>query len=130
VAAAVAIYTNAEGHRLPPPIRHPERAQDFQELWKIVGETEGPILSDNLSVLVVNRKPVLVEPFGMLLLAQKGMFVPSRLVHDCETGRFPLIVNEHRLERIPGLETCLEAHYEAWKDVATYRLFRPRPRIQ
>ena len=126
VAAAVAIYTNAEGHRLPPPIRHPERAQDFQELWKIVAETEGPILSDNLSVLVVNRKPVLVEPFGMLLLAQKGMWAPDRLVRDCDAGRFPLIVNEHRLERIPGFDRCLQARYEPFADLATYRLFRPQ----
>jgi hypothetical protein len=124
--AAVALYTNAEGHRLPPPIRHPERARDFQDLWRIVGTTPGPILSENLSVLAVNGRPVLLEPFGMLLLSQKGLFAPDRLVADCLARRFPLIVSEHRLERIPGLGRCLETRYEPWQDLATYRLFRPR----
>jgi hypothetical protein len=124
--AAVALYTNAEGHRLPPSIRHPERARDFQDLWTIVRTTPGPILSENLSVLAVNGRPVLVEPFGMLLLAQKGIFSTDRLVDDCMAGRFTLIVGEHRLERIPGLAACLEKRYAPWQDLATYRLFRPR----
>ena len=64
--------------------------------------------------------------FGMLLLAHRGMFDARRLVHDCEHGRFPLIVNEHRLERIPGFGQCLETYYEPAGDLATYRLFRPR----
>ena len=125
-AAGVALYSSPQGHRLPPSIRYPERAHDFQDLWETVRATSGPILSENLSVLVVNRKPVLVEPFGMLLLAQKGLFDPGRLVRDCEAGVFPLIVAEHRLEKIPGFGECLETRYEAWKDLSTYRLFRPK----
>jgi hypothetical protein len=126
LGVAVALYTNADGFRLPAPIRHPERAADYDELWSLVKNTRGPILSENLAVLVVNRKAVLVEPFGMLLLAQKGLFDPTRLVRDCEAGRFPLIVAEHRLERIPGFGACLESRYEPFRDLATYRLFRPR----
>jgi len=125
-AVAVAHYTGADGHRLPPPIRHPERAADFRELWDTVRDTNGPILSENLALLVVNRKPVLVEPFGMLLLNQRGLFDPARIVRDCEAGAFKLIVSEHRLERLPGFEACLAARYEAFRDVSTYRLFRPR----
>jgi hypothetical protein len=124
-AAAVALYTDGTAHRPPPSIRHPERARDFRDLWTTVRATEGPILSENLAVLVVHRKPVLVEPFGMLLLAQTGLFRPDRIVRDCEAARFALIVSEHRLERLPGFEACLQTRYEAWKDLATYRLYRP-----
>jgi hypothetical protein len=126
LAASFAHYTSPEGRRVPAHIRHPEQAADFQQLWAVVARTPGPVLSENLAVLVLNGKPVLVEPFGMLLLAQKGLFDPTRLVHDCETGKFPLIVAEHRLERIPGFGACLETRYEPFQDLSTYRLFRPR----
>jgi len=126
VAAAIGHYSGGAAlRRLPPPIRHPERAQDFRDLWDAVRATDGPILSENLTVLVVNRKRVLAEPFGMLLLSRAGLFRPDRIVRDCEAGRFSLIVSEHRLELLPGFEGCLETRYEAWKDLATYRLFRP-----
>ena len=37
------------------------------------------MLSENLSVLVVNRRPVLLEPFGTLLLIRHGMLRADRL---------------------------------------------------
>ena len=126
VAAAAAHYTNLDGHRPPGLIRHPERARDFEELWTILKTTRGPVLSENLAALVVNGQPVLVEPFGMLLLSQKGLFDPARLVRDCEAGKFALIVAEHRFERFPGLAACLETRYQPTQDLSTYRLFRPR----
>jgi hypothetical protein len=125
-ASGVAVYAYPEGHKLPVPIRHPENARDFRELWETVRASPGPVLSENLVVLVANDKPVLLEPFGMLLLAQKGLVDLTPLLRDCEAGRFPLIVAEHRLEEIEGLGGCLAARYEPWKDLATYRLFRPK----
>ena len=89
--------------------------------------TSGPILSENLSVLVRQGKPVLVEPFGMLLLSRKGLWRPDRLVADCEAGRFDLIVYENRLRDIPGMDACLDRRYEPTATLGPYDLFRPRP---
>jgi len=126
VAAAVALVTGHEAARLPRPIRNPREASEYQALDRAVEAASGPILSENLSVLVRKGKPVLVEPFGMLLLSRKGLWRPDRLAADCEAGRFDLIVYEDRLRDIPGLDACLDARYEKVSTLGPYDLFRPR----
>ncbi len=120
-----ASYTRWEANRLPQAIRSPERALDFVALTQAVRETEGPILSENLSVLVVNGKRVLVEPFGLLQLTRKGYLSPDRVVRDCERGFFALVITEHRLREVPGLAECLDRRYYAWKDLGPYQALRP-----
>ena len=125
LAAAVGHYTSNRAHRIPSAIRHPERARDLARLWDVVREARGPVLSENLSVLVLNRKQVLLEPFGVLLLTRTGHIEPARLVRDCEARRFELVVVEHRLEEIPGLGECLARRYVPTEDLGAYRLLRP-----
>jgi hypothetical protein len=122
----VASLVRAEARRLPQAIRSPERARDFIALTKAIRETDGPILSENLSILVVNRKPVLVEPFGLLQLSRRGYLRPDRVVHDCERGVFSLVVVEHRLREVAGLAECLEGRYDPWQDLGPYQALRPR----
>ena len=125
--AAVARFAYPSLDRLPQALRRPENAEEFVALTKLVRETSGPVLSENLSVLVVNDKPVLLEPFGILLLAEKGLFRTDRLTADCEAGRFPLVVTEHRMWEIPGFGACLERRYEPVADLGPYQALRPRP---
>jgi 4-amino-4-deoxy-L-arabinose transferase-like glycosyltransferase len=127
VAAAVALVAGHGAARLPRPIRNPLQATEYRALDEAVAGTSGPILSENLSVLVRHGKPVLVEPFGMLLLSRKGLWQPDRLVADCEAGRFDLIVYENRLRDIPGMDTCLDRRYEPTATLGPYDLLRPRP---
>lgn len=127
VAATVALVGDHDAARLPRPIRNPRQATEYRGLDEAVAATSGPILSENLSVLVRYGKPVLVEPFGMLLLSRKGLWRPNRLVADCEAGRFDLIVYEDRLRDIPGMDACLDRRYEATAHLGPYDLFRPRP---
>lgn len=126
-AAAAASFSYPSLHRLPQALRRPDRAGEFVELTRLVRETRGPVLSENLSLLVVNRRPVLLEPFGILLLAREGLFRPDRLVADCEAQRFPLVVAEHRMWEIPGFGECLERRYEPLADLGPYQALRPRP---
>jgi hypothetical protein len=126
IAAAVALVTAHDAARLPRPIRNPREASEYQALDRAVEATNGPILSENLSVLVRKGKPVVVEPFGMLLLSHKGLWRPDRLAADCEAGRFELIVYEYRLRDIPGLDACLDKRYEKVSTLGPYDLFRPR----
>ncbi len=128
VAAATAHYTSNWAHRLPGAIRHPERAQDFEKLWATVRAAEGRILSENLAVLVLHGKQVLVEPHGIQLLVRTGVFDPHRIVRDCEAGSFDLVIAEYRLDETPGVGECLARRYAVSEVLPPYRLLRPRPR--
>jgi hypothetical protein len=125
-AAAVANYSYPSLDRLPHALRHPENAEEFVTLTRLVHETPGPVLSENLSLLVLDRRPVLVEPFGVQLIAERGLFRTDRLVQDCEAGRFPLVVAETRMGEIPGFGECLERRYEPVADLGPYQALRPR----
>jgi hypothetical protein len=129
VAAAVANYAYPALDRLPQALRAPQNAEEFRALTKMIRETPGDLLSENLSMLVVNRRPVLVEPFGVLLIARHGLLRTDRMVADCERGRFPLVVTEHRMWEIPGLGECLERRYQPIGDFGPYQALRPRPAI-
>ena len=127
VAAAVALGAGHDAAHLPRPIRNPHLATEYLALDQAVEAAAGPILSENLSVLVRKGKPVLVEPFGMLLLSRRGLWRPDRVVADCEAGRFALVVEEHRLRDIPGMAACLDRRYEEFSRLGPYDLLRPRP---
>jgi len=126
-AAATANYAYPSLHRLPQALRRPQNAEEFVTLTRLVRETKGPVLSENLSLLVVNRRPVLLEPYGVLMLTKHGLFRPDVLVRDCEAGRFPLVITETRMGEIPGFGECLERRYEPVADLGPYQALRPRP---
>lgn len=121
-AVAVASWADMERGRGRLP---PQDAKELAELSAIVRATSGPILSEDLATLVVNRKPVLVEPFGTWLIAKHGLIDPSRIARDCEAGRFALVIVDFRLREIPGIETCLARRYESWSRLGPYELLRP-----
>jgi hypothetical protein len=126
-AAAVARFAYPSLDRMPQALRRPENAREFVTLTRLVRETPGPVLSENLSLLVVNDRPVLLEPFGTLLLAEKGLLRTDRLTGDCEKARFPLVITEHRMQEIPGFGECLARRYESLADLGPYQALRPRP---
>jgi 4-amino-4-deoxy-L-arabinose transferase-like glycosyltransferase len=126
LAAAAAIFAGRGLNRLPQAIRAPERAQAFIALDEAVRATEGPILSENMSVLVVNGRRTWVDPWAVMLLAKKGLWDPATLVGDCRRQMFDLVVTETRLREIPGVSECLDEAYEPWKDLSPYQLFRPK----
>jgi len=128
IAATVALYTHNWAHLLPRAITYPDRDAGFRRLWEVVRETNGPILSENLAVLVLNHKPVLVEPFGFLTLSRAGLLRTRPVVRDCEAGVFEVVVVEGLLESVPSLRECLEARYRVAEDLPPYRLLRPQAR--
>lgn len=86
----------------------------------------GPVLSENMSLLVLDHRPVLLEPFGVQQIAEHGLFDTSRLVRDCEAGRFPLVVVEYRMGQIPGFDSCREREYQPVAELGRYEALRPR----
>lgn len=125
-AAAVSNYAYPSLDRMPAALRRPEGAEEFVALTRLVHEARGPVLSENMSVLVLDRRPVLLDPWGMEMLARKGVFRPERLAADCAAGRFPLVVVEYRMPEIPGMGPCLERRYEPVADLGPYHALRPR----
>jgi len=128
VAALVASFGSPGADRIPQAIKSPQRASDMIELDRAVRETAGPIVSENLVVVVANRRPALVDVFAYAVVVRTGRARPDRLLQDCESGRLALIVTEYRLRDIPGLSDCLDRRYYAWKDLGPYQLFRPLAR--
>ncbi len=132
LAAVAATFVDRDLKRLPQPIRAPERARAFAELDEAVRTADGPILSENMSVLVVNERRVWVDPWAVMLLAKTGLWDPATLVGDCRRGMFALVVEEWRLRDIPGVPECLDESYVPWKELGPYQLYRPKrpPRPQ
>ena len=128
VALLAIAFSNRGLNWLPQPIRAPRNARAFAALDEAVRATTGPILSENLSVLVVNRKRVWAEPWGLMLLGRKGKWDPSLLAGDCRRQMFDLVVVEWRLLEIAGLPECFDEEYVRWQDLGPYRLLRPKPR--
>jgi len=126
VASLVAWGFQHGESRLPQPLRNPARAVEYRALDDAVRATAGPILSENLSVLVLNSKPVLAEPFGLVQFSRKGFWHSDALVADCRAHLFALVVYEHRLRDIPGLGECLDAEYVSQQQLGPYELLRPR----
>jgi len=126
LAAAVARYAYPSLDRLPQALRAPERAREFPALVRLVRETPGDVLSENLSLLVLNDRPVLLEPFGVFLIARQGLVSTDRLTADCQRGRFPLVIVEHRMWGIPGFGDCLASRYRPAGDYGPYQALRPR----
>ena len=123
VVALVTTFADMERGRARLP---PQEPREFAELYAAVRATSGPILSEDLSALVLSRKPVLVEPFGVLLISRKGLMDPGRIVADCRAAKFALVVSDFRLREIAGMDACLSERYEIWKRLGPYELLRPR----
>jgi hypothetical protein len=107
--------------RLPP-----QEPKEYAELYALVRATDGPVLSEDLSALVLNRKPVLVEPFGVHLISSRGLMKTDRILADCRQGRFALVVTDYRLRDIAGMDGCFAERYETWSRLGPYALLRPR----
>jgi hypothetical protein len=126
VAAATAHCAYPSLDRLPHELHHPENARSFAALDRLIRDTPGPVLSENLSFLVLARRHVLLEPFGVTQLAQNGLLRPDWLVRDCEAGLFPLVVVERRMWDVPAFGECLERRYEPLEALGPFLALRPR----
>jgi hypothetical protein len=101
-------------------------AAEFAELTVTLKAARGPVLSENLSAVVLAGKPVLVEPFGLGLISARGLAHPEQVVADCRALRFAVVVYEFRLRDIPGLDACLADHYQRLKLLGPYELLTPK----
>jgi hypothetical protein len=59
---------------------------------KYVSNEQGKIISEDVTFLAKNRKPMIFQPYIMSLLARKGKWDQTRFVDDLRNARFSLII--------------------------------------
>lgn len=63
-----------------------------QRISAMIQITPGDILSEDAGLLVLNKRPVLFQPFEFTQLARTGLWDQSRFVRDIEDQKFTLLI--------------------------------------
>ena len=58
----------------------------------IMNQVNGPIISEDMGLLVVNHKPILYQPFIISQLIREGRLDESPFIYDINSRMFPLLV--------------------------------------
>lgn len=101
----------------------------------LVAATEGPVLSEDLTLLVLAGKPVEYEPFMSTQLAARGT-VQHNITERVQNGEFSLIVLEFDLDDVPSwryrerfspeVVSAARTHYALLTVEMPYRVYAPR----
>ena len=67
-------------------------AESQKDVDAIVQNTDGEIISEDITFLAKNGKRILFQPYIMSLLAREGKWDQSKFVNDLKNGRFKLII--------------------------------------
>jgi hypothetical protein len=104
----------------------------FDPLTEMIRKIEGPILAENMGILIAAGKPVLFEPYGFAQLAYNGLWDEKKILDRLDRKEFPLILLETNLWRFrqtsrftPGFVAHLRANYRPVKIIAGQILCLP-----
>ncbi len=109
---------------------------ETRRLVERLRETEGPVLSEDVTMLVLADKRVELQPFEMTQLAQQGLWDPARFVQRIRAGEFALIVLEFNAAaptplgetRFPAaMLDAIRTTYGPPRRAAHYWIYTPRP---
>jgi hypothetical protein len=93
---------------------------------------QGPVLSSELSMVILAGQPIYFDPFGYEQARRAGLWDPSKLVHEIETQQFPMILLEnpgsvlHQRRWPPQMSTAIEENYEGTEQMRGIVIYRPR----
>jgi len=106
--------------------------KNARETSKIIQDTQGPIISEDSGLLVLNRTPVVFQSFIFTQLANQGLWDQTKFVQDIHRGKFSLIILTFNLnyefdrERLTNeMATAIKEHYYLQSTVGKYYLYRP-----
>jgi len=93
-------------YRQPPAFWHPslstplsERAQQMEDISRLIGGASGDILSEDNWLLLKNNKVVIYDdPAAMAVLSRAGAWDQSALLRDLSRRRFSYVVTRFALE--------------------------------
>jgi len=87
----------------------------------------GPVLAEDLGLVLAAGKEPMLEPFQFWLLAKAGMFDPAPVLERIGHRDFGAVLVGSRLRNLPGLMQALEASYVRAGRIDPYELWVPRP---
>lgn len=98
-----------------------------------LAQAEGPVVSEDLTLLYRSGKPLYYQPFIMTQLARVGRWSPDAFVEDIWQGRVGAIliysdIGSLRYHRRfpPGFDRALKARYRLEQRFGFYSLYVPR----
>lgn len=107
---------------------YPEGYSENSIVNAYVEKTDGLILSQDISYLVLNnKKPVILnDTFQFMKMSKYGLWDNSEILRMCNEEKFSLIVAGWMMSGIEGMNECLLNHYEIVKELVNYKLYFPR----
>lgn len=117
------------------------RYKDSQErvhgpmMMKAIRETEGPVICEDCTYLVLAGRPLEFEPFIMTQLSLQGAWDQRPFLEELKSGKYALIALNFELDQDPGFyrerftEEMLEAMKNAYafeRRIGAFFLYRPR----
>lgn len=125
----------------------PSPAPEWQDVWDARGRdeaaqvlerierTDGPVLSEDMTLLVLAGKEIVYQPFEMTQLARQGVWRPDAFLRSLERGEFGLVVLRFDIESPPWWELerfsaemlrAMRRGYVRSGRIGGYRLYEPK----
>jgi len=89
----------------------PERIAQDKTVSYYVENASGPILSEDMGILVTHGKDFYYEPFTFTTLYKYGYQPDNKIVQDCKNEIFSVIIAGQNIFDRPELSECLREHY-------------------
>lgn len=106
--------------------------ENFEKLSDIISKTEGPIISEDGGILVLNKKEVLFMPFEFTQLANQKIWNQDKFLEDLKNKRFSLLVFSFNVnyffdkERLtPEIVKVMKDNYYVDKAIGDYFIYKP-----
>ncbi len=100
----------------------------YQDLYRTVASIPGPIISQDMTVLVQNGKELPFEPEIIRHLINVGRFDETGLVRRIESGKFGAVILHSSLDFLfsPRMAAAVRQTYEERQTIGQFRIYRPR----
>jgi hypothetical protein len=114
-------------HPLPQfEIEKDQEREAYERMIPLIKNTPGPVLSDDMVLLVFAGKDLLYEPATMLYLEEKGRWSPSDFERRIESHEFPFIITTSTQFWAPGITDAINNTYVPGLVIGKYQLYKPR----
>jgi hypothetical protein len=114
-------------HPLPQfEIEKDQEREAYERMIPLVKNTPGPVLSDDIVLLVFAGKDLLYEPATMLYLEEKGRWSPSDFERRIESHEFPFIITTSTQFWAPAITDAINSTYMPDLVIGKYQLYKPR----